>query len=116
MSRLREVIPIIFPGSSLEVGRSEVNGLSKGTAPQNCKILMQGQEKFNCSRREFYLIEVENLLIFLRVCEAYPESGYDEFAVIRDWQFLGTTDADEMKNYATRTINCICEINEESCL
>lgn len=76
----------LFPNPSATIeGRSgnEVNGLAKNTVPQNCEILASGLAKTSMlGRQEHYLVRVEDVLVYTRVCSAMEGSGYDEYAVI----------------------------------
>lgn len=72
----------MFPNGICHDGK-EVNHLTKGTVPVG-DILISGQSNILDihSRREYYAVELDGYVAFLRVCDAYPDSGYDEFAVI----------------------------------
>lgn len=93
---MNEIIQKMFPNGTLNGrGGTEVNGLTKGTVPVGT-ILLSGQERFERkNRREFYAVELDGYVAYLRVCEAYPDSGYDEFAVIH--QVVSKEDSDEVQ-------------------
>jgi hypothetical protein len=105
---INAAVKLLFPDHEY-TGRGEVNGLSKGTVPQNCKIISSGNERFQHSgRRMFYLVEVGEVLVFLRICTAGSYVDYDEFAVIHGWEPLGTNDAEELRSYGLRMIESLC--------
>ena len=86
----------------------EVNGLSAGAEPENCEILIRGQAKNSNERREFFLVRTREALAFLRVCAAMSDSGYAEFAVIREIQQVGSTEATALEEYARESIVALC--------
>ncbi|BBA65236.1 hypothetical protein [Xanthomonas phage XacN1] len=101
---MNEIIQKMFPTGTLNGrGGTEVNGLTKGTVPAGT-ILKSGQDKFdNKGRREFYAVELDGHVAYLRVCEAYPGSGYDEFAVIhRVVKAEETEEVNEILNTVSR--------------
>lgn len=60
----------------------EINGLKKNTQPKNCEIIKMVSEPLsNGDRRDYYLVLTKSEYVFFRICTAYPNSGYDEFAV-----------------------------------
>lgn len=101
----------IFPQPTATLngrGGSEVNGLPLNTVPQNCEIVLSGLCNSPITKRqEHYLVRIDNLMVFLRVCSAYEGSGYDEYAVIRDVADTPEKQA-ELLNYARRSIQAIC--------
>jgi hypothetical protein len=109
---IEDAVKLLFPGHEL-THSSEVNGLIKGTVPQNCVIIASGQQTRTTDRCEFYLVEVGKLLVFLRVCTASPDSDYDEFAVIHAWEPLGTGDAEDLRIHQIEKIKLICEPSPE---
>lgn len=78
-----ELIQKMFPNGTVNGrGGTEVNGLTKGTRPVGI-ILKEGQCQFTKKeRREFFAVELDGHVAYLRVCKAMAGSGYDEFAVI----------------------------------
>jgi hypothetical protein len=94
---MNEIIQKMFPNGTLNGrGGTEVNGLSKGTVPVGT-ILRHGQDKYhNKGRREFYAVELDKHVAYLRVCEAYPGSGYDEFAVVH--RIVSAENTEEVKD------------------
>lgn len=85
MSNIEQVTTLcrkLFPEKHVTIGRSgsEINGLSAGTQPVG-NILDSFVPKREQDRK-FYLVEIENILVLLRVCKAMEGSDYDEFAVI----------------------------------
>lgn len=78
----------LFPQARLDAigrGGTEVNRLAKGTVPQNCEVLAKGVQKRRLSGTQtHYLVKVDSVLVYLRVCDAMENSGYDEYAVILD--------------------------------
>lgn len=107
----KEIFKKLFPQPTATfAGRSgsEVNGLPKGTVPQNCEIVTSGMDwSERLGRQEHYLVRVEGALVFLRVCSAAEGSGYDEFAVIREVAFSERAQA-ELEAYARDSIKSIC--------
>lgn len=94
---MNKIIQKMFPTGTLN-GRdgTEVNGLTKGTVPDGT-ILKNGQDKFhNKGRCELYAVELDGYIAYLRVCEAYPDSGYDEFAVVH--RIVKAEETDEVNN------------------
>lgn len=79
---------LLFPNGTPGTGGNprEVNGLPKGSEPQNCTVLVTGREKLITApkdRRDFYIVKTENgTLVFLRICSAMAGYGYDEYVVI----------------------------------
>lgn len=82
----KELLQRIFPQASATVhGRdaSEVNGLPKDTVPQNCDILVRAMNRWDAQRKqEHYLVRIDGVMLYLRVCTAMAGSGYDEYAAI----------------------------------
>lgn len=84
----------IFPDESLTVGRGgdELNGLSKGSKPKNCKVHLKIPSPFSSDRgrrRDFYAVSVPSMyaegefhFVEFRICDAMEGSGYDEFVAI----------------------------------
>jgi hypothetical protein len=62
----------------------EVNGLAKGTMPAEGKVIARGYHKPGHmspdDRREQFLVELDNHLLYFRICTAGEDSGYNEFA------------------------------------
>ena len=105
----RTLLTQIFPRMThFGCDDTEVNGLSKDTYPENCEILMSGQERRVHSRREWFLVKVDGVFLFLRICTAAPGCGYDEFAVLHE--VAVTEDAQQrLQAYAAEKIKLICE-------
>lgn len=108
---IQDALPRIFPQPTATVngrGGSEVNGLPRNTVPQNCEIVLSGLSTSPITKRqEHYLVRIDSLLVFLRVCSAYEGSGYDEYAVIRNVADTPEKQA-ELLDYARRSIQAIC--------
>ncbi len=108
---LKEILKRIFPGENATFssrGGREVNGLAKNTVPQNCEILVCGLARtYTLGRQEHFLVRVDGVLLYLRVCTAMEGSGYDEFAVIYS---VATLDEEktELEDYARSSITCLC--------
>ncbi len=85
---LKETIARIFPAGFVKEGDAEhgnhyeVHGLPKHTVPRNCQVLASGQFQFSPGQelRESYLVKTEDFVLFFRICQAPPDSGYAEFA------------------------------------
>ena len=87
-----EVLQHIFPKGVVNGrGGDEINGLPKYTVPQNCRILVSTRSPWD-DDRIFYLVLYENyetkVAICLRVCKAMDGCGYDEFAVVHQYDVL----------------------------
>lgn len=76
---------MLFPEGTCSNER-EANGLPENSVPKNCTIVdsfVDSRYSIPGERREHYLVTVEDgTLIDLRVCSAFPGSGYKEFAAI----------------------------------
>lgn len=84
LMKLSTILAQLFP-TGVANGREgrEVNGLGKGTVPQNCEVLVTAKGSSSSgNRREYYLVRCEGVMLYLRICTAMADSGYDEFAVI----------------------------------
>jgi hypothetical protein len=85
-------------------GGFEVNGLPKGTVPVNCEILAQGLANTALlGRQEHFLVSSGEQLVYLRVCTASEDSGYDEFAYVHG---IATTE-DEKARLSERALGFI---------
>lgn len=108
---IQDILKKLFPNPQTTFsGRNgyEVNGLSKGTVPQNCEILATGLADTRLlDRQEHYLVRVGDALVYTRVCAAMEGSGYDEFAVVHG---VAVTEADKMQltQRATDFISSCC--------
>lgn len=112
------ILEHIFPNGTIDRDRIlnnehsrriEINGLDKGTDPFGVNILYAGLETgIRNDRREHMLIEAFGTYIHLRICTAYPGSGYDEFALINNMEYTNDYASKELKEYAIRSINAIC--------
>lgn len=102
-------IQSIFPKGSINyvnhVNKTfEVNGLDDLTQP-NCEVLRKGEYKFSGNqkdRRSFYIVQVNGISFFFRICTAGPKSGYHEFACGNfaiDDQIKFITDSEESMKY-----------------
>jgi hypothetical protein len=116
---LDKAVDAMFPGKVIS-SLMEVNGLDEGTVPKNCKILYTGNEKLNLrptDRRAWFIVLINDLIIRLRICTAYPGSGYAEFAVIHSCEALGTEKAERALSHGIYSVNLICgkEAHECSC-
>ncbi|MNR71772.1 hypothetical protein D3C71_24500 [compost metagenome] len=104
----QDILKRIFPQPTATFdgrGGSEVNGLPKNTAPQNCEILMSGLADTKLlGRQEHYLVRVDDALVYTRVCAAGKGSGYDEYAVIHGVAF-SEEEKKPLTEWASRFIN-----------
>ena len=107
----QDILKRIFPQPTATFegrGGSEVNGLPKNTAPQNCEILMSGLADTKLlGRQEHYLVQVDDALVYTRVCAAGMGSGYDEYAVIHGVAFF-EEDKAQLTERAKRFIESNC--------
>lgn len=75
-----QLIAKMFPVETATINGTEVNGLLVNTIPVG-----QIEGQFNhrdANGHRFYLVDIDDVLVLLRVCKAAPGSGYDEYAVI----------------------------------
>ena len=76
----------LFPDSRVfERGphRFEARGLHAGAQPQNCEVVQYGEAKFgNGTRNTHYLVRVNAVPVYIRICEAQAEAGGGEFAAL----------------------------------
>lgn len=81
-SKLHKMLTKMFPYENVFFGISgtEVNGLPKDAVPFG-EILGRFVPKHQTDR-EFFLVDVDDTLFLLRVCESMEGTGYDKFAVI----------------------------------
>lgn len=86
---VQETLLSIFPIGQLRgldlagFGGFAINGLAAGTVPQNCEVLLTGEEVLPLSpmdRRTFYLVKANDILFYFRICTAMAGSGYAEYA------------------------------------
>ena len=92
-------------------GSFEIDGLNKGSTPQNCEVLASGQERglARNERREHFLVRAGATVFFFRVCSAAPESGYDEFVAGRGYAHASDAGAPErLEAYARDAIQTLC--------
>ena len=73
------VVQSIFPDGEIRQDGSEIINLDFDTQPQG-RILISADKEY--SDQTYYIIETENHFTMLRLCIAYPDSGYDQYAVI----------------------------------
>lgn len=103
----------LFPQSTASfAGRSgkEVNGLPQNTVPQGCEILAEGTHNSSIlGRQTYYLVEVDGVQVYLRVCTAHEDSDYDEFAVILEVQDNAEHQA-EFSSRVRESIEAICSL------
>ena len=106
------VIMLLFPVDKINVvsrNRSkdlEVNGLPKGFIPQNCEVLLQGREVHGDIQRMHYLVNVDNRVAYLTVCQ--PEFGDSWFALIRCMAQINSEEAEDVEKYAKTSITMMC--------
>ena len=83
---LQNIAAKLFPEGTVNGrGGVEINGLPAGSQPQNCEVLLRGaKENSRGERREFYLVQCDAVMLYLRICTAMEGSGYDEFVVIHE--------------------------------
>lgn len=79
---LFDILVKMFPCETVFFSRSncEVNGLPKDVVPVG-NILARFVPKTQPDR-EFFLVDLDDTLVLLRICDAYEGAGYDKFAVI----------------------------------
>jgi len=105
---MSKIVPLLFPMEIVSIvtrSRStdlEVNGLPKGFVPQNCEVLLFGEEVHGSSVRTHYLLIVDAHFVFLTVCA--PEYGDSLFALMRGMAQIDTEEGDELCQYAKSSI------------
>lgn len=105
---MKRIVPLIFPFETISVvtrSRStdlEVNGLPRGFLPQNCEVLLFGDEVHGNSLRTHYLLKLDAHLVFLTVCT--PEFGDSVFALIRGMAQADSEAADDLYRFARNSI------------
>lgn len=105
MPNIAEIARKLFPAATeIKHLGSEVNGLPKGTRPTNCDVLLSGDKADRNGRREFFLVDIDHVFVWLRVCTAMPGCGYDEFAVIHKMAW-SDDDRDSLRSYATEFLS-----------
>lgn len=110
---VQATLATIFPSGTVSMaGNSgfEVNDLLAGTTPQNCEVLLTGEEQLSLSpmdRRTYYLARAEDRLFFFRICTAMKGSGYAEFAAGLGYAELGPL-AEALTERAQRIIDDCC--------
>lgn len=80
-SYLETLLKKMFPYEGVTFGRGgEVNGLPQDAVPHASIIdrFVRKSEK----DREFFFVELDGVAFLLRICSAYPDSGYAKFAVV----------------------------------
>lgn len=82
----------MFPSEGISFGRGydEVNGLPGDVIPQG-KIIASFVPKQE-SDRTFYLINIEDVTVLLRICDAMKGSHYAKFAVIHKTSLTAPTE------------------------
>ena len=102
----------LLPGgtaNSRDASNFEVNGLEKDTQPQNCEVLCRGMEPDSRGdRREHFLVQIDGVMLFFRICTAMENSGYAEFAVGRGIAILAEEQT-KLEAYARDWIAVICK-------
>ncbi len=85
-----DFIQKMFPGCCVDKRGTEVNGLSGKTVPQGVEILASWNDKHvrDNERRELYLVSDNEYMALLRICTAMEGSGYDEYAVIHEIEYI----------------------------
>jgi hypothetical protein len=110
--RKQDIFRKLFPSPKATFngrGGDEINGLDKNTVPNNCTILARGLAKTHgLGRQEHFLVEVDDTLVYTRVCAAMKGSAYDEFAVVLGLAVLDE-DKQQLTERATRFIELCCQ-------
>lgn len=106
-----DLLPLLFPHPAATFntrGGAEVNGLPQNTVPQNCEIVCSGVDTGKFTKRQVhYCVRLNGATVRLRVCDASPDSGYAEFAVVLD--VARSTEAGaQLEGYARESIAAIC--------
>lgn len=116
----QDALTALFPGGNLSHispdhgGMFEVNGLSEGTVPQNCEILLTGEGSLSlprCDRRTHYLVRADGVLFFFRICTAMKGSGYAEYVAGLGFAETSQASADLVER-ARRIISACCTVPE----
>lgn len=81
-----KIVHTLFPESRVFVRgphRFEAWALQAGAQPQNCEVVQCGEAKFgNGTRNTHYLVRVDVVPVYVRICEAQAEAGGGEFAAL----------------------------------
>lgn len=113
---IKDMISRLFPSNAISiVSRSrsddvEVNGLPQGFIPQNCEILLKGEEIHGRMLRTHYLVKSENRVVYLTMCQ--PEYGDSTFALIRGTAQAESEDGADVCRRAISTISRVCQSTE----
>lgn len=83
----------LFPDqTNLFFSKRDISGLTKDAQPSGDWVVEDSfKEKRLSSDREFYLVhnKVTNQYALIRICDAYPDSGYDRFCVVHEVNTTG---------------------------
>jgi hypothetical protein len=114
---IQDTVQSLFPDGTVVYckpdhgGAFEINGLSKGSIPQNCEVLASGQEKrvAHNGRREHFLVKAGDAVFFFRICSAAPGSGFDESVAGRGYAHASDAGAPErLEAYARDAMQALC--------
>lgn len=103
----------IFPSAQFSYlstdGSFEANGLELNTEPLSVEILARGEPTLARSdnRGSLYIVTDGTYTSYFRICTAYPDSGYAEYAtgqrVIRN----DSEEYEDFMRWATSSLTCL---------
>jgi hypothetical protein len=110
---IKKTVSLLFPYDNISTvlrNRStdvEVNGLPQGVTPQNCEVLLKGDETHGRMLRTHYLVNVDNRVVYLTIC--IPEYGDSLFGLIRCHAQIESEDGADVRKHAIASISKLCE-------
>lgn len=117
--QLLKLVQNMFPGAVVIDQSScfEVNGLEANVEPQNCTVVVKGEEKHSRGdRRTHYVVKIKldptgerYLPSHLRICKADSSSSYAEYAVVK---FPSSFSAEERAYFEKRSLETLEVLTE----
>jgi hypothetical protein len=110
---INKTISVLFPYDKISViprNRSqdlEVNGLPQGVVPQNCEVMLKGEETHGSMLRTHYLVKADNRIVYLVICT--PDYGNKLFALIRCHAQIESEDVADVRMHAIASIAKVCQ-------
>lgn len=101
----------VFPNETITFGHNceEVNGLSAECVPVG--VIDSFATELN-NDQIFYLVQIRNIFILLRVCVASQDANYAKFAVIHGTSLTKTPD--DITDLYYRWKNCLSVVNPDT--
>lgn len=110
---IRKTISLLFPYYNISTvlrnrsADTEVNGLPRGSMPQNCEVLLKGSESHGRMLRTHYLVRAHDRVVYLIMCE--PEYGDSLFALIRCHAQIESDGGVDVREHAVASISNLCK-------